>query len=78
MLNNFIEKLENLIAVIFNQWCTENPDVMVNDQEKNLLYEKIYKQTRLGNPKTREKVVRNVVNEIVLDREAIMIQFGRK
>jgi hypothetical protein len=51
---------------------------MVNNHEKNLLRDKIYLQTLLGDPKTREKVVKNIANEVALDREAIMLQFGRK
>ena len=77
-LNSIIEKVEYRNVVCLHQWCLDNPDAMVNNHEKNLLRDKIYLQTLLGDPKTREKVVRNIAKEVALDREAIMLQFGRK
>ena len=77
-LNSIIEKVEYRNVVCLHQWCLDNPDAMVNNHEKNLLRDKIYLQTLLGDPTTREKVVRNIAKEVALDREAIMLQFGRK
>jgi len=77
-LNSIIEKVEYRNVVCLHQWCLDNPDAMVNNHEKNLLRDKIYLQTLLGDPKTREKVVKNIAKEVALDREAIMLQFGRK
>ena len=77
-LNSIIEKVEYRNVVCLHQWCLDNPDAMVNNHEKNLLRDKIYLQTLLGDPKTREKVVRNIAKEVALDREAIMLQFGRR
>ena len=77
-LNSIIEKVEYRNVVCLHQWCLDNPDAMVNNHEKNLLRDKIYLQTLLGDPTTREKVVRNIAKEVALDREAIMLQFGRR
>ena len=77
-LNSIIEKVEYRNVVCLHQWCLDNPDAMVNNHEKNLLRDKIYLQTLLGDPKTRVKVVRNIAREVALDREAIMLQFGRR
>ena len=77
-LNSILEKVEYRNVVCLHQWCLDNPDAMVNNHEKNLLRDKIYLQTLLGDPKTREKVVKNIAKEVALDREAIMLQFGRK
>jgi len=77
-LKNFIEKIENLVAVTLNNWCDVNPDAMVENHEKNLLREKIYKQTRRGTPDTREKVARNIAKGVTVDRNAVMLRFGRR
>jgi len=77
-LNSIIEKVEYRNVVCLHQWCLDNPDAMINNHEKNLLRDKIYLQTLLGDPKTRVKVVRNIAREVALDREAIMLQFGRR
>lgn len=73
-LKSIIEKVEYRNVVALHKWCTDNPDAMINNHEKNLLRDKIYLQTLLGDPDTRDKVVRNIAKEVTLDKEAIMFQ----
>jgi len=76
-LKSIIEKVEYRNVVTLHTWCIENPEAMINNHEKNLLRDKIYLQTLLGDPKTRDKVVKIIAREVTLDREAIMLQIRR-
>jgi hypothetical protein len=67
-LKNIIEKVEYKNVVALHQWCNENPDANVNNSDNNLLRDKIYMQTLQGDETTREKILRNISKEVVIDR----------
>lgn len=67
-LKNIIEKVEYKNVVALHQWCNENPDANINNSDNNLLRDKIYMQTLQGDETTREKILRNISKEVVIDR----------
>ena len=68
-LKQIIEKIEYRNVVALRDWCNENPDARVNNTPNNLLKDKIYFQTLQGDDKTRDKIIKNVSKEIVVDKE---------
>ena len=41
----------------------------INNSSNNLLRDKIYMQTLLGDEKTREKVIKNLARYVVIDKK---------
>jgi hypothetical protein len=68
-LKDVIEKVEKKNVVSLHQWCTENPDSKINNTPNNLLRDKIFMQTLQGDDKTREKIIKNISREVVIDKE---------
>ena len=68
-LKNIIEKVEYKNVAALQKWCNENPDAKINNTDKNLLRDKIYLQTLQGDERNRDKIVKNISKEVVVDRE---------
>jgi hypothetical protein len=68
-LKNVIKTIENKNYNRLKEWCNENPDSHVNNSPNNLLRDKIYMQTLMGDEKTREKVIKNVAKYVVVDKK---------
>jgi hypothetical protein len=68
-LKNIIEKVEYKNVAALHQWCNENPDAKINNTDSNLLRDKIYLQTLQGDDKTREKIIKNIAREVVVEKE---------
>ena len=67
-LKNAIEKIEYKNVAALQQWCNENPDSKINNSDNNLLRDKIYLQTLQGDGRTREKIVKNISKEVIIDK----------
>ena len=67
-LRDIIEKVEYKNVASLHQWCSENPDSKINNTPNNLLRDKIFLQTLQGDDKTRDKIIKNIVKEVVIDR----------
>ena len=63
-----IEKVEKKNVVSLHQWCQDNPDSKVNNTENNLLRDKIFMQTLQGDDKTREKIIKNIAKEVLVEK----------
>ena len=68
-LKQLIEKVEYRNVAALRDWCNENPDAKVNNTPNNLLKDKIYLQTLQGDERTRDKIIKNMVKEIIVDKE---------
>ena len=68
-LKQIIEKIEYRNVVALRDWCNENPDARVNNTPNNLLKDKIYLQTLQGDDKTRDKIIKNISKEVMVDKE---------
>jgi hypothetical protein len=68
-LKNIIEKVEYKNIAALHQWCNENPDSKVNNTTNNLLRDKIYMETLQGDERTRDKIIKNISKEIIIDKE---------
>ena len=68
-LKNIISKVEYKNVVALKQWCNENPDALVNNTNNNILKDKIYLQTLQGDERTRDKIIKNISKEIIIDKE---------
>jgi hypothetical protein len=68
-LKNIISKVEYKNVVALKQWCNDNPDALVNNTDNNLLKDKIYLQTLQGDERTRDKIIKNISKEIIIDKE---------
>ena len=69
-LKQIIEKLEYKNVVALRDWCNENPDARVNNTPNNLLKDKIYLQTLQGDDKTRDKIIKNISKEVMVEKES--------
>lgn len=65
-LKDVIEKVEKKNVISLHKWCTENPDSKVNNTPNNLLRDKIFLQTLQGDEKTRDKIIKNIMKEVVI------------
>jgi hypothetical protein len=65
-LKDMIEKVEKKNVISLHQWCTDNPDSRVNNTPNNLLRDKIFYQTLLGDDKNREKIIKHIVKEVTI------------
>ena len=68
-LKQIIEKIEYRNVVALRDWCNENPDVRVNNTPNNILKDKIYLQTLQGDDKTRDKIIKNISKEVMVEKE---------
>jgi hypothetical protein len=68
-LKQIIEKIEYKNVVALRDWCNENPDARVNNTPNNILKDKIYLQTLQGDDKTRDKIIKIVSREVVVEKE---------
>ena len=68
-LKQIIEKIEYKNVVALRDWCNENPDARINNTPNNLLKDKIYLQTLQGDDKTRDKIIKNVSKEVMVEKD---------
>jgi hypothetical protein len=68
-LKQLIERVEYRNVAALRDWCNENPDAKVNNTPNNLLKDKIYFQTLQGDERTRDKIIKNMVKQITVDKE---------
>jgi hypothetical protein len=68
-LKQIIEKVEYKNVAVLQQWCNDNPDSKINNTDNNLLRDKIYLQTLQGDERTRDKIIKNISKEVVVDKE---------
>jgi len=68
-LKQVIEKVEYKNVAVLQQWCNDTPDSKINNSDNNLLRDKIYLQTLQGDDKTREKIIKNISKEVMVDKE---------
>jgi hypothetical protein len=69
MLKGIIERVEYKNVAALRQWCNENPDAKVNNTPNNLLKDKIYFQTLQGDDRSRDKIIKNMVKQIIVDKD---------
>jgi hypothetical protein len=67
-LKNIIERVEYKNVAALHQWCQENPDSKINNTDKNLLRDKIYLQTLQGDDAARDKIIKNISKEVVVEK----------
>lgn len=67
-LKSAIEIVEYKNVAALHDWCNENPDSKVNNSDNNILRDKIYLQTLQGDEKSREKIVKNISKEVIIDK----------
>jgi hypothetical protein len=68
-LKNIIEKIEYRNVAALRDWCNDNPDARVNNTPNNLLKDKIYLQTLQGDERTRDKIIKNISKEVIVEKE---------
>ena len=68
-LKNIIEKIEYRNVAALRDWCTDNPDASVNNTQNNILKDKIYLQTLQGDERTRDKIIKNISKEVIVEKE---------
>ena len=68
-LKQIIEKIEYRNVIALRDWCDENPDARVNNTPNNILKDKIYLQTLQGDDKTRDKIIKIVSREVIVEKE---------
>jgi hypothetical protein len=67
-LKTAIEKVEYKNVAALQQWCNENPDSKVNNTTNNLLRDKIYLETLQGDERNRDKIIKNLSKEVIVDK----------
>ena len=67
-LKNVIQKVEYKNVVALRDWCNENPDAKVNNTDNNILKDKIYLQTLQGDDRTRNKIIKNLTKEVIVEK----------
>ena len=72
-LKDVIEKIEKKNVVSLHQWCTDNPDSRINNTPNNLLRDKIFYQTLQGDERTRDKIIKNIAKEVVVNRDVSIL-----
>jgi hypothetical protein len=68
-LKDIIEKVEYKNVAALHQWCNENPDSKINNTTNNLLRDKIYIETLQGDERTRDKIIKNISREVIVEKE---------
>jgi hypothetical protein len=72
-LKQIIEKIEYKNVAALHNWCNENPDAKVNNTPNNVLKDKIFFQTLQGDERTRDKIIKNLTREVVVEKENPLI-----
>lgn len=72
-LKDVIEKIEKKNVVSLHQWCLDNPDSRINNTPNNLLRDKIFYQTLQGDERTRDKIIKNIAKEVVVNRDVSIL-----
>ena len=67
-LKGIIEKVEYKNVAALHNWCNENPDSKTNNTPNNLLRDKIYLQTLQGDDKTRDRIIKNISKEVIVEK----------
>ena len=67
-LKQIIEKVEYKNVASLREWCNENPDAKVNNTSNNILKDKIYLQTLQGDDRSRNKIIKNLTKEIIVEK----------
>ena len=68
-LKQLIEKIEYKNVAALHNWCNETPDAKINNTPNNILKDKIFYQTLQGDERTREKIIKNVSKEVIIEKE---------
>ena len=68
-LKQIIEKIEYKNVAALHNWCNENPDSKVNNTPNNVLKDKIFFQTLQGDERNRDKIIKNVSKEVIVEKE---------
>ena len=68
-LKQIIEKIEYKNVAALHNWCNDNPDSKVNNTPNNVLKDKIFYQTLQGDERTRDKIIKNVSKEVIVEKE---------
>ena len=68
-LKDVIQKVEYKNVASLRQWCNENPDSKINNTDNNILKDKIYLQTLQGDDRTRNKIIKNLTKEVIVEKE---------
>jgi hypothetical protein len=68
-MKNIIEKVEYKNVATLRDWCEDNPDSRVNNTPNNLLRDKIYIETLQGDERTRDKIIKNISREVIVEKE---------
>ena len=64
-----IERIEYKNVVALHNWCNENLDARINNTPNNLLKDRIYFQTLLGDEKSRDKIIKNIAKDVIISRD---------
>jgi hypothetical protein len=67
-LKDVIQKVEYKNVVALRDWCNENPDAKVNNTDNNILKDKIYMQTLQGDDRTRNRIIKNLTKEVIVEK----------
>ena len=68
-LKQLIEKIEYKNVAALHNWCNETPDAKINNTPNNILKDKIFYQTLQGDERTRDKIIKNVSKEVIVEKE---------
>jgi hypothetical protein len=68
-LKQIIERVEYKNVSALRDWCNENPDSKINNTPNNLLRDKIYMETLQGDDHNRDKIIKNISKEIMIDKD---------
>ena len=68
-LKQVIEKIEYKNVAALHNWCNDNPDSKINNTNNNLLKDKIFYQTLQGDERTRDKIIKNLTKEVIVEKE---------
>jgi hypothetical protein len=68
-LKQILEKIEYKNVAALHNWCNENPDSKVNNTPNNVLKDKIFYQTLQGDERNRDKIIKNVSKEVIVEKE---------
>ena len=67
-LKGAIEKVEYKNVAALREWCNENPYANINNTNNNLLRDKIYLQTLQGDERSRDRIIKNISKEVIIDK----------
>jgi hypothetical protein len=67
-LKEMIKKVEYKNVKALYNWTRENP---VNNENDNLLRDKIYLEALQGDEKNRDKIVKNITKSVTIDKQIL-------